>query len=360
MTTRMRRRCLLRTLGMTLGLCVALTLPPPQAEAQNDDRDALPPNGFGQSCGAVEVAVFEWPAAEVAAHVVERALRDGYGCLTALRRADPEQTLKVMTAAGGAGGTEIGARVVAPGIRGAKTGDAAAAPTIALGGALYGPGEIEGFFIPAWLAADHPELRSLADLPAFGRKMAAQGVRPALRLCPASWPCAKEVQSIVEQMSLARWFDVETPLSGAALVSAVEAAKQAPAAARRPWVSYFWAPSLWASESRLWPLKVGDVTYCAAKDACKPAFTRPRQRIAYATALTEKTPRLRSFLNNFQIPARAMSDVLAWRALNQADAAATARRLLANNRQLWPQWFDSQAHDAFARATPVSAEPPPQ
>lgn len=357
MTTRMLRGRRLSALGLGGALALSASL----AAAQNGDAAALSPSGLGQSCGAVVVAEFEWPAAEITAHVMERALRDGYGCLAVRRRADTEQTLTAIEESGGGGDQDqVGQRVIAPGVRLAKFAETDTPPTVVgLGAALYGEGDFQGLFIPAWLAAEHPELRQLADLPAFGRKMAADGIRPTLRLCPATWECAEEARAVAEQLKLAQWFELETPLSGEALVSAIQAARQAPTADRTPWISYFWAPSLWVAEARLWPLRVGELAYCPSDAACRPAFTRPPQRIAYAQALIQKTPRLLPFLNKFNIPAKIMTEALNWRALNNADAPTTVGRLIANNRPLWTEWFDPQALEAFQGASRVITGPPP-
>ena len=354
MTTRMRRgrSWSAWAAGAALGLSAL------SAAAQNEPAPALEADAAALSCGAVVVAEFEWPAAEIAAHIMERALRDGYNCLAVRRRADPDRALTaIVNAADQDAASSVGARLIAPGVRIPATGQEQAAPGVGLGAALYGAGDVEGLFIPAWLAAENRELRLLADLPAFGRKMAAEGVRPTLRLCPETWPCAEEAQAVAAQLRLAQWFNVETPASGAALITSLQAERRAAIAARAPWISYFWAPSQWAAEARLWPLRPGETAYCPEIDDCRQAFVRPPQRVIYAPALVAKTPRLSDFLNNFQIPAQAMTEALSWRALSKADAPSTAARLIENNQPLLEQWFDATALAAFQQASqaPVRA-----
>lgn len=291
-------------------------------------------------CDPLEVALFDWPAAQITAHLLAELITRGYGCAANLVPAAPDAARAALSARPG---------LILPGV-------AAPGPDHVhemAGAELFDGEEQAGLYASSWLLARHPEIRSVEDAArhadAFAVSPSAADA-PTLYLCPAAWDCADEMRALVETLNLADHFRLVEPASGLALETAAISAFDA----RQPWIGYAWAPSAFVSESRLSRLELGDVEICdtpaaadgAATPICRAPFETEPLALVYSSELTRKAPRVVQMLERLRMTAAQMSDILARRAANGASAAATAAQLIAAEPDLWRDWLDADARAA--------------
>lgn len=302
---------------------------------------AAPP-AAAVDCGAIDVAAFQWPAGELVAALVARALRDGYGCDASAQTASLDRAIAAIGAPGAP-------PLIAPGVPIDAVDERA---EIRRGAALHGDGAREGWFAPKWFLALHPEIETLEDLALSARAFRDAGGqgRPRLHLCPTTWPCHGENVALVEELGLASVFEIVAPQSGEALEASIRDAF----ATQSPWVGYAWTPSAVVAENPLRALEIGEVQVCDGlrrrEESCRAPFQSTPTVVAYPAALAETAPRLAAFLDRFAAPTESVVETLSWRAANNADLSQSVDRYLAAHAETWADWFDAAARDAFRAA----------
>ena len=292
------------------------------------------------ACGSVSIGEMNWNSARVVANVQRHILEAGYGCKVKLVETTTESGLPSHIEQGK---PDILSEVWMNSVRqqyekGVSDG------RIVPAGAVLGEGGLESWWIPAYLSAEHPDLKTVADLKRKWHlfKSPSDPSKGRFYTCPRGWACQTINRNLFRAYGLQERFELFVPASGDELKAAIAEAF----AQHQPWVGYYWAPTAILGRYPMVELKLGPAAEAGhkcnqRKDCESPHAGRyPASRvIATATAKFKSShPEEFAFLSKLSIPNRIMNAVLAWGEKNKAGGAQMAGYLLQTYRPLWQAW----------------------
>lgn len=295
----------------------------------------------GAVCGSapVTIAAMPWPSGALLAHIHALILKEHYGCAVEVVPGDLGGTATAMTT--------TGRPMVAPELwidRVARIWNAGlGANMVRAAGPSYEGGALEGWYVPSYVIADNPGLKSIADLGAHWKVFRAQGAQEASFLsCPADWACSVINANLIRALGLSKRFEIEVPANRYQLDQALAGAISRHA----PVLAYYWQPNAVIAQLDLKPLAMGaydaDAAKCLAERDCadpRPsAFVAEPVVTAVSAELFANAPVLAAYFQRAQMPLAEMNALLAWQVAQNADPATTAAHFLQTGQAIWAPW----------------------
>ncbi len=295
-------------------------------------------------CGTVTIADMNWNSASLMAHVDQFILEHGYGCDAELVPGDTEPT--------GVSMFEKGQPDVAPELWSNSMKEpldkAVADNRLRVAGASLSDGGEEGFWVPAYMVEEYPELNTIegvlkhADLfkhPEDPELSAVMG-------CPAGWACQITTGNLFEALKLEdAGFELIDPGSGAGLAGAIARAYER----ERPWFGYYWAPTALLGKYEMVMVDFGsgvdveEFRNCTTQPDClEPKVTMyPPGPVSTLTTteFAERAPEAFEYLSNRSYTNAQMNELLAWMEENQADGEFATLHFLENYQETWTKWL---------------------
>lgn len=294
-------------------------------------------------CGTAEtvtIAEFSWLSAGALAYITQKIMSAGYGCdaqiipgdtvptaTSMLTKTEPDVApeLWISTA------QEIWAQIQEKG-------------TVYKASDVFASGGEEGWWIPDYIAAAHPEIKTVEDLKANWAVFADASNPEKGRLygCPPGWACEIITGNLFNAMSMGETWELFPSGSGETLKAAIAKA----VTRKEAFVGYYWGPTDVIGKYKL--VKLGMPEFDADKWASlgKPDSEDPQLTgwpvgevaVAVATTMKERAPDVADFLGKMQVPNAEISTVLAWADDNGATTEETAIHFLKNYEAIWTQW----------------------
>ncbi len=302
-----------------------------------------PVSAHATACGTsdkITVAEMTWLSASSLAYITKIILTDGYGCNVEIVPGDTVPTATSMLTKGKPN--------IAPElwVSTAKTiwdkmmdkGNVYKASDIFAGG-----GE-EGWWIPDYVAKEHPGIKSISDLKSNATVFAdiSDPSKGRLYGCPPGWGCEIITNNLFKALDLGDNFELFSPGSGANLKASF--ARQV--TRKKAIVGYYWGPTAVIGKYNL--VRLNMPAYDAAKFKCltdkncrNPEVTGwavGEVAVAVVSELKEKAPNVADFLSKLQVPNAEISTVLAWGDDNKASPEEVAIHFLKNYRSIWTKW----------------------
>ncbi len=309
-----------------------------------------PASALATACGTsdkITVAEMTWLSASSLAHITKKVLADGYGCNVEIVPGDTVPTATSMLTKG--------KPHIAPElwVSTAKTiwdqmmdkGNVYKANDIFAGG-----GE-EGWWIPDYIAKEHPGIKSINDLKANATVFAdiSDPSKGRLYGCPPGWGCEIITNNLFKALGLSDKFELFSPGSGANLKASF--ARQV--TRKKAIVGYYWGPTDVIGKYNLVRLNMPE--HDAAKFKCltDKNCTNPEVTgwavgevaVAVVSELKEKAPNVAGFLSKLQVPNAEISKVLAWGDDNKASPEEVASHFLKNYAPIWTKWVPADVAD---------------
>lgn len=307
------------------------------------------------TCGDVMIAEMNWASAGVTAQIDRLILGEGYGCEIEMVTGDTVPTFTSMV--------EKGKPDVAPEFWTNAVADQLKAAVdegkVVIAGDVLTDGGEEGWWIPAYFAESHPEIRTVADALAHPELFPNPDdtSRGGLVGCPAGWTC----QAVTENLFRARGaeekgFDLIDPGSSAGLDGSLAAAYERKA----PWLGYYWAPTALLGKYpmlRLDPEIEHDpeeIQRCTSVPGCPDPKDNDYARARVSTVVTSDFagragPAMDYFAHRSWDNA-TLGKLLAWQEENQASNEFTARHFLKENDALWSAWVSPEVAEKVRAA----------
>ena len=202
---------------------------------------SLPVQAAEDSCGTdrkIDIAEMTWASAAALAHIHGKILDAGYGCSVEIVTGDTVPTSTSMLTRG--------SPAIAPELwtsaiqeqweKGIEAGD-----VISLGDAIDG-GALEAWFIPAYFAEAHPELKTAQDVVDHPELFPdpEDASKGRFYSCPPGWACEIANASLFEayDMEKAGW-RLFSPGSGGNLDASIARAFER----EEPILFYYWGPT---------------------------------------------------------------------------------------------------------------------
>lgn len=334
-------------LHLALPLLALLAVLPAQAQISVLDQaqDAVPsPAGSAPVapppiCGTrpVSVARMAWPSAELLAEIHVRILAREFDCNASTTPGD--------LAATGASMGSMGQPAVAPEMWAARIADVwnagIEAQLVRQAAPTYAESQFEGWFIPDYLAADHPELASAAGLAAALPSIEG-GERLRFISCPADWACAVINRNLIAAHGLETLVDIVEPANRFEMDTLIAEAVNL----RQPVLLYYWQPNAVLAQLNFVPLDMGAydeaAALCLARVACADpqpsAFASETVVVALADWVFTDIPSIAAYFQRSTMALGEMNLLLAQLSEPGATVEGVAQRFVAERADIWQNW----------------------
>ena len=294
-------------------------------------------------CGTTDritIAEMTWLSAGMLANVTKTILADGYGCNAEIVPGDTVPTATSMLTKSEPD--------IAPELW-VSTAKATWDQMIEKGnvykaGDIFADGGEDGWWIPDYLAAEHPEIKSITDLKDNWKVFedASNPGKGRFYACPPGWGCEVITNNLIKALGLEETFELYPTGSGANLKATI--ARQV--ARKQPFVGYYWGPTEVIGKYKLkrleTPAYVAEEFTCLTDLKCEtPKVTGwavGEVAVAVVTSLKEKAPAVAEFLSKMQLPNKEVSEILAWGDDNKASPDEVSDYFLKNYEAIWTQW----------------------
>lgn len=286
------------------------------------------------------IARMQWPSAIVLAYVHALILEQELGCSTQVVDGDPAATISAMVTTGQ---PAIAPEVWVTRIAGIWNSGVEAARVHPMS-PTFGPGALEGWYVPAHVAQAFAELGGVGDLAQYAASLAEEGIRPRFISCPPDWACALINRNLLAALGLKDRFDIIEPANRFEMDNLIAQS----VSRRQPTVFYYWQPNAILAQFDFRALDMGPFEgenfKCLARLECaEPVFSafvaEPVFLVAVDRIVTE-LPKIAQYLSRARMPVGEMNLILSWQAEGGASFAELAARFVREREQVWRPWLE--------------------
>jgi glycine betaine/proline transport system substrate-binding protein len=304
------------------------------AEAAPVDPDAPPP-----PCGTqpFNIARMSWPSAELLAEIHARLLKTAFGCQV--------QVIPGDLAATGSSMGSTGQPAVAPEMWATRVAEVwnagVEAQMLRPATPTYVESQFEGWYIPDYVAAAHPELTTAAGLAAALPTLNA-GAKIRFISCPLDWGCSLINRNLIAAYGLTSMVDIVEPANRFEMDTLIAEA----VGKSEPVLFYYWQPNAVLAQFSFLALDMGayedEAAKCLARIACptpKPsAFPPESVVVALSEWVFTDIPTIASYFQRSSLPLREMDVLLAQLNEPGATVEGIADRFVAEREDIWRAW----------------------
>lgn len=308
-----------------------------------------------EDCGRVTIANMNWASAEVLANIDKIILEEGYGCDAELVAGDTNPTLTSMI--------EKGEPDVAPEawVNAMRTvlDQATDEGKLHYASESLSDGGVEGWWIPKYIADEHPEIKTVEDALAHPELFphpddASKG---GLYNCPEGWGCRTNTTQMFKAYDGPEHnFELVETGSAAGLDGSIAKAYEN----EDPWFGYYWAPTALLGKYEMvkldFPAEFNKEEWdnCITKPDCadpKPnAWTKSEVYTVVTDRFKQAGGPAYDYLTERSWPNSTVNKLLAWMADNQATGEDAAYHFLNESPDIWTKWVSEDAAEKVKTA----------
>ena len=296
------------------------------------------------TAGPVTIAEMTWLSAATLAHVTQKILATGYGCDAQLVPGDTVPTAtSMLTRSEPAIAPELWVSTVQ-----AQWDQMQEKGNVYKASDIFSGGGQDGLWVPDYVLAEHPEIRTIEDLAANWQVFEDNQNPGKGRLYngPPGWASEVIITNYYKALGLQDSYELFSPGSGENLKASIARA----VAQHRPWVGYYWGPSDVVGKFKLVRLGMPESdreTFTCLTDAncADPQVTgwaAGEVAVAVVSDLKEQAPDVADFLSKMQVPNDEISTVLAWGDDNGATPEEVAEHFLKDYPAIWTTWVPAE------------------
>ena len=324
--------------GMTTGLAPAqdsvTSLPPPDTETVSSAESASAAPCSGKT---ISIARLQWPSAELLAEIHARLISANFGCTVEIVPGD----LAATTSSMGVNGQPA----VAPELWITRVADlwnaSLKTQQVRQAGSTYSDAVFEGWFVPDYEVAAHPEVTTIEGLKALAADFAVDG-RPRFISCPPDWGCAVVNRNLLRAHGLDVQFDIVEPANRFELDSLIAEA----VSRREPLLFYYWQPNAILSQFSFKPVDLGpynkDNFACLGRVACATplpsGFAPDPVIVALAQWVYLEAPEVAAYFQRAHLPFAEMNTLLQNLGEPGASVASVADAFVSARGEVWRAW----------------------
>ena len=312
-----------------------------QVDAGDPAQDAAPAaiTAPAAPCGTQPIAIarMSWPSAELLAEVHARILAREFGCEVRVTPGDLVATASSM------GST--GQPAVAPEMWVTRIADvwnaAIAAQMLRPATPTYIESSFEGWFLPNYIAASHPELTGADTLasaiPGLGATAPVRFIS-----CPADWACAVINRNLLAAFGLTDLVELVEPANRFEMDMLIAEA----VSRSEPFFFYYWQPNAVLHQFNFQPLALGDFSPEAAKCLASVVCPAPQPSaypndtvvVALAEWVFTDIAEIAGYFGRSSLPSAEMNQMLAQLGETGATVEAVADLFVAERQDVWRAW----------------------
>lgn len=306
-------------------------------------------------CGKVSIAEMNWDSASVAAHLDRLVLEKGYGCTVTLV---PGDTLPTFASMNEKGEPDVAPEMWVNAVR-TQLNAAIARGRLFQLAPILSDGGVEGWWIPKFLADEHPDIKTVADALKQPQLFPAPDnpEKSAIYNCPAGWSCQISTANLFKALKADELnFELVDTGSAAGLDASIAKAFED----KTGWLGYYWAPTALLGKYEMTKLSFGIEHDKAEWDACTAVPDCPHPKVnsfptsdvftVVTKAFSEKAAVAIDYMNARSWDNGTVSKVLAWKAENTATNEDAAKHFLETYPDLWTQWVSPEVADKIKAA----------
>jgi glycine betaine/proline transport system substrate-binding protein len=291
-------------------------------------------------CGDVSIASMQWDSGVSISAVAEIVLEVGYGCTVISVATD---TTSAVTSLAEDEQPDI---VPELWVNSAQDYPALEATgRIITASDVFANGFEEAWWIPTYLAEEHPELTTIEGILANPDKIGGR-----FHNCPVNWGCriVNDHLKVVHQLE-ANGIEVFNHDTMANLTASIASAFDD----ERPWFGYYWGPTAVLEKYKMTRVDIGPVvpeqhainaTENADPDEIGISDFPQSPVINVITAdFAKREPEVAEFIRKMTFPNEIVNAMLAWQEDNDASVEETATWVLTNHKDLILSWVSEDA-----------------
>ncbi|WP_127558530.1 ABC transporter substrate-binding protein [Saccharospirillum alexandrii] len=295
-------------------------------------------------CGEVSITEMGWASNEVVTGVATFLMENGYGCDVTVV---PSDTVPAVTSVAENGEPDIVTELWLN-----STGEVynrlEEEGRIQRLGRVLEPGGVEGWWIPTYLAEEHPELTTIE-----GVMNNPELVGGMFNNCPDGWGCRVVSDNLVRALDLeSSGIEVFNHGSGQTLASSMASAVED----GEPWFGYYWGPTVPLGKYDMTRVDLGEIdedihARNQNQNADNPGvsdFPAAPILTAITTDFQEREPEVADMLSHLSFETSVMSSILAWMDENNASGEEATVYYLQNYSDEWSQWLNDEARSNLA------------
>lgn len=291
----------------------------------------------------VKFGALTWESGQFTSALLRILVQEGYGCATeevpgsgpALETALAHNDIQVI-AEQWVGRSPVMAQAIAEG------------KATVVGDTLAG-GATQGWYVPAYVLAQYPDLRSVGDLARYAKVFADPQDPAQARFlnCPSGWTCEVFNTHLLRNTGLSERFNNVHPGTGAALDAAIASAYQQ----QKPLLFYYWQPTGLMAKYDLRPIDFppyDEACWSRLLEAdgtpgCVSGFPVSKLGIALSTPFVAEHPDLAAMFARVSLSPDQLNGAILSMSENQRSGEEEARLFLQNHASIWRAWVDEAA-----------------
>ncbi len=332
---------ILRRFTAFLVACLLLAAAPFAAAACSPDKP-------------LKLAALDWESGQFTTAVLQTILHEGYGCTvesvpgttTALETALVQNDIQVI-AEQWVGRSPIMQKAVNEG------------KVAVIGDTLKG-GARQGWYVPDYVKAAHPDLNSVADLARFADLFPDPEAPGKARFlnCPSGWTCETFNTRLLDTTGLAGAFNNVHPGTGAALDAEISSAYEQ----KKPLLFYYWQPTGLMAKYRFEPIDFPShndacwqtLLQADSRERCVSGFPVSQLAMSVSKPFQTAYPELVQMIEKIQFEPDTLNHAILAMTENKRSGSEQARLFLTQHPEIWQQWVSAEAagrlNDALALA----------
>ncbi|MBB5319725.1 ABC transporter substrate-binding protein [Marinobacter oulmenensis] len=303
------------------------------------------PGVASANCGEVSITEMNWASNTVVTSVAKFIMEQGYGCDVTVV---PSDTVPAVTSVAENGEPDIVTELWLNSAGEAYLRLEEQGKIERLTKVLR-PGGVEGWWIPTYLAEEHPELTTIEGIMENPELVDAR-----FNNCPDGWGCRVVSDNLIEALDLeASGIEVFNHGSGETLASSMASAVQS----EEPWFGYYWGPTVPLGKFDMTRVELGEYKPEVHKrnqtqDAENPGvseFPAATVLTSVTTDFKDREPEVAEMLSHLSFETSTMSSLLAWMDKNNATAEEAAVYFLSNYGDEWSSWLSDDARGRLSK-----------
>ena len=308
---------------------------------------ALASPAFAQDdqCGEITITEMNWASASVVTNVANFIMEQGYGCDVSIV---PSDTVPAITSVAENGEPDIVTELWtnATGQVYERLKEEGRIQEL---GPVLEPGGIDAWWIPAYLAEEHPELTTIEGVLANPDLVGGR-----FHNCPEGWGCRVFNDNLLPAFGVRdAGIEVFDHGSGETLATSIASAYEN----EEPWFGYYWAPTAVIGRYDMVQVDMGEYNQEAheaaqdpdATDVGRTSFPPAPVATAVTTDFAEDHPELTEFLSNMTFETETMNSILNWMNENSASGEEGAVHFLTNYQDTWSSWINDEARENLSQ-----------
>ena len=295
-------------------------------------------------CGDVSITEMNWASNAVVTHTASFLMSQGYGCNVSIV---PSDTVPAVTSVAENNEPDIITELWLN-----STGDAYARleeeGRVQRLGQVLDPGGVEGWWIPTFLAEEHPELTTIEGIMDNPELVNSQ-----FNNCPDGWGCRVVSDNMARALDLeGAGIEVFNHGSGETLASSMASAVES----GEPWFGYYWGPTVPMGKYDMTMVDMGgydEEIHNANMNPDSPNngvsdFPAAPILTSVTSDFMDREPEVADMLSKMTFKTSDMSDILAWMDENNASGEEAAVYFLNNYSDQWSEWLNDSARERLA------------